>query len=224
LTSLAKIPYEVTNNPQNEAFYQLYEFIVAAIEYQKYFKPQIFEMQCETEKETTKELNQDFSPLKEQTDRNATKEQYNIANSTQESHRAIRTRNNTSPLGDILSSQETTRTHGNKNMNKSFEKTKKGQYEPMLETNVRDFNTKTSRSNMKYLINERQYTQDEEQETSPEYIAMRAHTVEAEWREISMLDDTIERRSREAREYKSKAQRLLADHERYVSGVLLQES
>jgi len=39
LSSLSKIPYEINRETQNEAFYQMYEYVVSAIEYYKYYKP-----------------------------------------------------------------------------------------------------------------------------------------------------------------------------------------
>jgi len=39
LASLAKIPYDINTETQNEAFYQMYEYVVSAIEYHKYYKP-----------------------------------------------------------------------------------------------------------------------------------------------------------------------------------------
>ena len=237
LVSLAKIPYEVTSNPQNEAFYQLYEFIVAAIEYEKYFLPSTFEdleqeienQEPETEAEAEESHRENyktknFSFLKgKETILQTRPTERNITNSTQESHRMNRTRTSVSPNGDVLTTRETSRTNGNKNMNKSFGASK-SETKRTVTKSIQPQASRQSKSPnvVKQIVKERQNVQDDEREESPEYVAVvRTNSAEAEWKEISRLDDTIETRNREAREYRSKAQRLLADHERYVNKMII---
>ena len=248
LASLSKIPYEINSETQNEAFYQMYEYVVSAIEYHKYYKPgtlytpkrkrspvQDYQRIVQTEADyihdspPVSNSARSKSPLKSST--------RNQDLSTLASHRFTKT--SASPLRDTLSSrraplEDRSARNANNSMNISKSATRSvGALKKPISTVKSKTKEQTTQSATKpqakskinaylqNLLKNRQATQETAYTEGDDYITERARTLEPGWVESSRLHSETERKKKEAIEFRGKTGRLLADHNRYVRIILM---
>ena len=244
LSSLAKIQYE-EEDTQTDAFYQLYEFIVSAIEYYKYFKPEYITSREQSPQKSTERSNvrgSNFSQNQEAKKPGLNCKSKSPYKQTQQSHNLISettavstsrryTNRSTSPINECLSSQRVLQSNANRNSLQSAAHSRGMKTAPQKRSVISKTPVPAQRKegqkinpqiqtpirNLRNAFNDSDQKEFQEmsQEFTQSFIADRINTHEVEC-EVTRLDDDIERNNKEAREYRAKASRLLIDHERYV--------